>query len=60
MSSEMCKKKKKMMENFSFSFHKKHADDVECWKCTTRGCKFYFKQNSIGEMMNIWNITTRI
>jgi len=41
--------KKKTEEHFLFSFHKKLADEAERWKCTTRGCKSYFKQNSIGE-----------
>ncbi|KAF0701804.1 MULE domain-containing protein [Aphis craccivora] len=47
MSSEI--REKKFIEHFWFSFHKKLADDAERWKCTTRGCKAYFKQNSIGE-----------
>lgn len=47
MSSEI--REKKCIEHFWFSFHKKLADDAERWKCTTRNCKTYFKQNSIGE-----------
>lgn len=45
-----CVKKKKIIDNSSFSFHKKLADDVEHWKCTSCGCKSYFRQNSIGEI----------
>ena len=47
MSSEI--REKKFIEHFWFSFHKKLTDDAERWKCTTRSCKAYFKQNSIGE-----------
>jgi len=47
ISSEI--REKKFIEHFWFSFHKILPDDVERWKCTTRGCKAYFKQNSIGE-----------
>lgn len=50
MSSDI--REKKLVENFWFSFHKKLAGDVERWKCTTRGCKSYFKRNSIGEMFD--------
>jgi len=39
-----------LVENFWFSFRKKFAGDIECWKCTTRGCKSYFKRNGTGEM----------
>lgn len=45
-------REKKLVEHFWFFFHKKLAVDIERWKCTTRGCKSYFKRNSIGEMFD--------
>ncbi|XP_066999017.1 uncharacterized protein [Anabrus simplex] len=41
-----------LIEKFTFSFHKHLADDVERWKCTTRGCKAYFKRNSKHEIFD--------